>query len=140
MARCKQEILPVNMLQRNQTTFTLFVFEDSLSLSLSIYIYNRANFVQLLLFHRLLSVRFQFCYCLRQSYRLFQSKFSWCNHMNVAEWTDTDGIHHWRILWSSCRKSVWMGFEPRTTEFHSNALTEGLIRPWVQPLLRANFL
>ena len=27
------------------------------------------------------------------------------NHMNVAEWPDTFGIHHWRILWSSYRKA-----------------------------------
>ena len=37
--------------------------------------------------------------------------------MSVAEWVDTYGIHHWRILWSSYRKLVWVGFEPTTTEF-----------------------
>ena len=64
----------------------------------------RANFVQLLQFHHLSSVRFHFGYCLCQSPCLFQSKFSWGNHMSVAEWTHTYGIHHWRILWSSHRK------------------------------------
>ena len=33
--------------------------------------------------------------------------YTWCNH-------------HWRILWSSYRKSAWVGFEPMTTEFRSN--------------------
>ena len=39
---------------------------------------------------------------------------------------DTYAIHHWRILWSSHRKLAWMGFEPITTKFHSNALTTEL--------------
>ena len=52
--------------------------------------------------------------------------------MTVAERTDTYGIHHWRILWSSYRKLAWVGFEPTTTEFRSDALTDWAIRPWVQ--------
>ena len=35
--------------------------------------------------------------------------------MSVAEWVDTYGIHHQRILWSSHRKLAWVGFEPTTT-------------------------
>ena len=50
------------------------------------------------------------------------------------------GIHHWRILWSSYRKLVWVGFEPTTPEFRSNALTDWAIRPWAQLALRANFV
>ena len=34
------------------------------------------------------------------------------------------GIHHWRILWSSYRKLVWVRFEPTTTEFRSGARTD----------------
>ena len=60
--------------------------------------------------------------------------------MSVAEWVDTYGIHHWRILWSSYRKLAWLGFEPTTTEFRSDALTDWAIRPWVQIALRANFV
>ena len=44
--------------------------------------------------------------------------------MSVAEWADTYGIHHWRILWSSYRKLAWVGFEHTTTEFRSDALTD----------------
>ena len=43
--------------------------------------------------------------------------------MSVAEWADTYGIHHWRILLSSHRKLAWVRFEPTTTEFRSNALS-----------------
>ena len=43
--------------------------------------------------------------------------------MSVAKWADTYGIHHWRTLWSSYRKLAWVGFEPTTTEFRSEALT-----------------
>ena len=100
----------------------------------------RANFVQLLQFHRLFSVTFHFGYCVRQSPRLFSSKFCWGNHMSLAEWVDTYGIHHWRILWSSYRKLAWVGFEPMTTEFCSDALTDWAVRPWVQLALRANFV
>ena len=50
------------------------------------------------------------------------------------------GTHHWRIIWSSYRKLVWVGFEPTTTEFCSEALTDWAIRPWVQLALRANFV
>ena len=60
--------------------------------------------------------------------------------MSVAEWVDTYGIHHRRILWSSYRKLAWVGFEPTTTEFRSDALSDWAIRPWVQLALRANFL
>ena len=91
----------------------------------------KANFVQLLQSHYLFSVIFYFTYCLCQSPHVFQwSKFSWGNHTSVAEWTDTYGIHHWKILWSSYRKLAWVGFEPTTTEFRSDALTDWPIRPW----------
>ena len=33
-----------------------------------------------------------------------------------------------------------MGFEPTTTEFRSDALTDWAIRPWLLLVLRANFL
>ena len=46
----------------------------------------RANFVQLLQFHRLFSVKFHFGCCLHQMPLLFWLKFSWGNHMSVAEW------------------------------------------------------
>ena len=60
--------------------------------------------------------------------------------MSVAEWVDTYGIHHWRIIWSSYRKLAWVGFEPTTTEFRSDTLTNWAIRPWVQLALGANFV
>ena len=50
------------------------------------------------------------------------------------------GIHHRMILWSNYRKLAWEGFEPTTTEFHSDALTEWAIRLWVQIALRANLV
>ena len=52
----------------------------------------------------------------------------------VAEWIDTYGIHHWKIFRSSYRyrKLAWVGYEPTTTEFRSNVLTDLAIRPWVQ--------
>ena len=42
----------------------------------------------------------------------------------VAEWIDTYGIHHWWIFRSSYIKLAWVGFEPMTTEFRSDALTD----------------
>ena len=50
------------------------------------------------------------------------------------------GIHHWRIFRSSYRKLTWVGFEPTTTEFRSDALNDWAIRPWVQLALRTNFV
>ena len=58
--------------------------------------------------------------------------------MSVAEWADTYDIYHWRIPWSSYRKLAWVGFEPTTTEFHPDALTDWAIKPWVQFALRAS--
>ena len=46
----------------------------------------------------------------------------------------------YRVVESSSRKLVWLGFEPATTEFHSEALTDWAIRPWAQLTLRANFV
>ena len=43
-------------------------------------------------------------------------------------------------FWSSYRKLAWVRFEPMTTEFRSDALTDWAIRPWVQLTLRANFV
>ena len=60
--------------------------------------------------------------------------------MSVAEWVDTYGIHHWRILWSSYRKLAGVGFEPTTTEFRSDPLTDWAARPWVKLAHRANFV
>ena len=54
--------------------------------------------------------------------------------------TDTHGIHHWRILWNSYRKLAWVRFEPTTTEFRSDALTDWAIKPWVQLTLRVNLV
>ena len=50
------------------------------------------------------------------------------------------GIHHWRIFRSRYKKLAWVGFEPTTTEFRSDVLTDWAIRPWVQLALRANFV
>ena len=51
--------------------------------------------------------------------------------MSVAEWTDdTYGIHLWRIISSSNRKLAWVGFEPTTTKFFWDALTDWAIKPW----------
>ena len=50
------------------------------------------------------------------------------------------GIHHWSIFRSSYRKLAWVGFEPTTTEFRSDALTGWPTRPWVRLALRANFV
>ena len=43
-------------------------------------------------------------------------------------------------FWSSYRKLTWVAFEPTTTEFHSDALTDWALRSWVQLALRAKFL
>ena len=51
-----------------------------------------------------------------------------------------DSIHHWRIIWSSYKKLAWVGFEPTTTEFRSDAPTDWAIRPWVVLALSANFV
>ena len=50
------------------------------------------------------------------------------------------GIRNWRILRSSYGRLGWVEFEPTTTEFRSDALTDWAIRPWVQLALRANFV
>ena len=60
--------------------------------------------------------------------------------MSVAKWTDRYGIYHWTILWSSYRELSWVEFEPMTTEFRSDALTDRAISPWVELDLRVNFV
>ena len=54
------------------------------------------------------------------------------------ESTDTYCIHDQGIVWSSYRKLAWVAFEPTTTEFRSNDVTDWAIRPWVQLALTAN--
>ena len=100
----------------------------------------RANFVQLLHFHHLFSLRFHFGCCVRQSPGLFQWKFFSGNHMNAAERTSVYSIQHWRSLWSSYKKLAWVRFEPTITEFGSDASVDWGIRPWVQLAPRVNFV
>ena len=38
------------------------------------------------------------------------------------------GMHPRKILWSSYRKLAWVGFEPTTTEFHSDPLIDWAFR------------
>ena len=35
---------------------------------------------------------------------------------------------------------AWVGFEPMTTDFHSDCLTDWAIMPWVQITLWSNFV
>ena len=60
--------------------------------------------------------------------------------MSAVKWTDTYGIHHWRILRSSSRKLAWVRFELTSTEFSSDALTDSAMRPAAQLALSANFV
>ena len=80
------------------------------------FLYSYSNYIVCLVFDFISSIAF----ISRHFY--FTLKFSWGNHMSVAEWSDTYGIHQWRIIWSSYRKLAWGGFEPTTTEFRSNPL------------------
>ena len=79
-------------------------------------------------------------FCLRQLPCLFWLKFVLGNHVSVAEWAHTWGIHHWEVLWRWYRKLAWVGSEPTTTEFCWDALSYWTTSPWVQLGLRANFV
>ena len=100
----------------------------------------RANFVQLLHFHL-----FALCSRLISLFALVSLHIYFKRSLEqvitlVAEWINTYRIHHWRIFKSSYRKMTWVEFEPTTTEFRSEALTDWAIIPWVQLVLRANFV
>ena len=91
----------------------------------------RANFVQLLQFHL-------FVQCSRLTYVfLFVSRHIYFKRSVaqiitlVAEWSDTYGIHHRKIIRSSYRRLAWVGFEPTVTEFRSDALTDWAIRLYI---------
>ena len=100
----------------------------------------RANVVQLLQFHL-------FVLCSR-----FISLFTLARHdlwfkpnlllviMLKAEWIDSYGSHHWRIFRSSYTNFRWVRFEPNTTDFESDVLTDWAIRRWVQLALRTSFV
>ena len=60
--------------------------------------------------------------------------------MSIAEWIihmvfTTEGLFEIAI-----ESLAWVGFEPMTTEFRSDALTDLAIWPWTQLTLRANFV
>ena len=75
-----------------------------------------ANFVLPLRFHYLFSITFYFSRFPSSVAPFISSKFPVANHMSVAEWADTYGIHHWRILWSSGRSLAGVGFENTISE------------------------
>ena len=100
----------------------------------------RANFVQLLQFHLFVQCsRFIFVFAFVSRHICFKRSLAKVITL-IAEWIDTYGTHHWRIFRSSYEKLAWVGFEPTTTEFCSDALTDWATRPWVQLALRANFV
>ena len=47
---------------------------------------------------------------------------------------------HWRIFRSYYRKLAWVGCEPTTTVFRSDALADWAIRPWVQLAVRTKLV
>ena len=51
------------------------------------------------------------------------SKYCRGNHISAADWAVIHGIHYRKILRNSYRKLSWVGFEPTTTEFCTEALT-----------------
>ena len=100
----------------------------------------RANFIQLLQFHL-----FGQCSCFISVFVFFSRHICFKQSLAqvitlVVKWIDTYGIHHCMIFRSSYRKLAWVVFEPTTSEFRSDALTNWTIRPWVQLTVRANFI
>ena len=57
----------------------------------------------------------------------------------VTKWINIDHFFS-RFFSSSYRKLAWVGFEPKTNEFRSDALTDWVIRPCVQLAFRTNFV
>ena len=91
----------------------------------------RANFLQPLLFHLIVQCS-HFISAIAFVIRHICFKRNLAQVIILAaEWIDTYGIHHWRIFRSSYRKLAWVGFEPTTTEFRSDALTDWAIRPCI---------
>ena len=82
---------------------------------------------------------FHFGYSLCLPQHLLYTNSCTCNHVS-SEMIDTCGIHHWEIFRRSYTKLAWVGFEPTTTEFRSDAPTDWAIRPWVKLALIANFI
>ena len=81
----------------------------------------RANFVQLLQFHLFVQCsRFISAIAFVSRHICFKRNLAQVITL-AAEWIDTYGIHHWRILRSSYRKLAQVGFEPTTTEFRSGS-------------------
>ena len=97
------------------------------------------SFVQLLQFHHCLALSFIFPITFVSCHVCFNWNLLDVSH-ECSGVNDTYGIYHWKILSSSYRRLAWAGFEPTTTEFHSDALTNWAIRPWVHFALRANFV
>ena len=97
-------------------------------------LYSYSNFIFVQCSHFISAIAFVNCHiCFKRN--LAQV----INHVSSGM-IDTYSIHHWRTFRSSYRKLAWMGFEPTTTEFRSDALTDSAIRPWVQLAVRANTL
>ena len=100
----------------------------------------RANFAQLFQFYLFLQCsRFILVFVLVSRHICFKWSLAQVITL-VGEWTDTFGIHHWKIFRNSYGKLAWVGFEPTTTEFCSDSLTDWDMRPWVQLSLRDNFV
>ena len=78
--------------------------------------------------------KFHFRLCLHQAWHLLEVDSHTGNNVS------TGGTQQWRIFRSSYIKLAWLRFEPTTTEFCSDALTDWAFKPWVQLVLRGNSL
>ena len=100
----------------------------------------RTNFLQLLQFHLFVHCsRFILVFAVVSRHICFKRSLAQLITL-VAEWIDTYGIHHCKIFRSSYRKLAWVGLEPPITKFRSDTVTDWIIRPRVQLVVRANFV
>ena len=127
---------------RFEPTTTDFLSEalTDWALTPSIQLAITANFVQLLQFHLILQWS---CFILLSAFVIgdicFKPSVAQIFKL-VGEWNDTYTIHHWRIFRSSYTNFRWVRFEPNTTDFESDVLTDWAIRRWVQLALRTSFV
>ena len=97
----------------------------------------RANLVQLLQFHLYVQCsRFILAFAFvhrRVCFKRTLAQVIVAESFVATESFSAYGIQHWQIFRSSYRKIIWLGFEPITTKFHSDAITDWDIRPvsWI---------
>ena len=107
----KSHIFSIHILERNCIPSSVYVY----IYTYTVYVYSVQ--IHCMCIHTYIHIWIEFSGC---GFKSHSAQLSIATFQNPSVVNTYKYIHHWRILRSSYRKLAWVGFEPTTTELHSD--------------------